>query len=66
MGRTNIVLDDELVAEGLKLTHARSIRELVHRSLADLVSRLKREKMLEMRGRGEWEGDLGDLRGDPS
>ena len=66
MARTNIVLDDELVAEGMRLTESKSIRELVNRSLAELVSRLKRERMLELRGRGDWEGDLSELRGDAS
>ena len=37
--RTNIVLDDELVAEGMRLTGAKTKRELVHRALAELVER---------------------------
>jgi Arc/MetJ family transcription regulator len=64
MGRTNIVLDEELVAEGLKLSRAKTIRELVDRSLKAYVARLKRQKILEMRGRGGWDADLGELRGD--
>ncbi|HEX2163756.1 MAG TPA: type II toxin-antitoxin system VapB family antitoxin [Thermoanaerobaculia bacterium] len=37
--RTNIVLDDELVAEGMRLTGAKTKRELVHRALTELVER---------------------------
>jgi Arc/MetJ family transcription regulator len=65
MARTNIVLDDGLVAEGLELSRARSIRELVDRSLRELVARLKRQRILELRGRGGWQGDLSEMRGDP-
>ena len=64
MGRTNIVLDDDLIAEGLALSRAKTIRDLVDRSLRAYVSRLKRLKILELRGRGGWDADLGELRSD--
>ena len=64
MGRTNIVLDDDLVAEGLELSRAKTIRDLVDRSLRAYVARLKRQKILELRGRGGWEANLGELRND--
>ena len=64
MQRTNVVLDERLVAEGLELTRAKSIRDLVDRSLRELVARLKRQKILELRGCNAWEGDLGAMRGD--
>jgi len=64
MQRTNIVLDEALVAEGLALSRAKSIRDLVDRSLRELVARLKRQQILAMRGCGQWEGDLGAMRGD--
>lgn len=35
--RTRIVLDDELVAEAIQVTHARSKREVVDRALRELV-----------------------------
>jgi Arc/MetJ family transcription regulator len=64
MQRTNVVLDERLVAEGLELTRAKSIRDLVDRSLRELVARLKRQKILELRGSNAWEGDLGAMRDD--
>jgi hypothetical protein len=49
--RTNIVLDDELVAEGMRLTGARSKRELVHRALAELVERRRPQDWQDLVGK---------------
>ena len=60
--RTNIVLDDELVNEGLRLTHLRTKKDLVNYALKELVTRKKRKSILELEGKLAWEGDLEDLR----
>ena len=62
MGRTNIVLDDQLVREGLRRFHCRSKRELVHLALSELLNRSRRRELLALRGQVKWEGDLGELR----
>ena len=63
MGRTNIVLDDRLVREGLRRFRCRSKRELVHLALTELLNRAKRrDDLLALRGLVKWEGDLGELR----
>lgn len=49
--RTNIVLDDELVAEGMRLTGARSKRELVHRALSELVERRRPQDCQDLVGK---------------
>ncbi len=49
--RTNIVLDDELVAEAFKLTNARTKRELVHLALQELVQRRKAKDLLDLAGK---------------
>lgn len=36
--RTNIVLDDELVAEAMRVTRARTKKEVVERALRELVA----------------------------
>ncbi|NPV58262.1 MAG: type II toxin-antitoxin system VapB family antitoxin [Actinobacteria bacterium] len=56
--RTNIVMDDELVAEAFRLTGARTKKELVDLALRDLVARKKRKEILALEGKVEWEGDL--------
>jgi Arc/MetJ family transcription regulator len=43
--RTNIVLDEALIKEAIRLTQARSRREVVHIALQELV-RLRREQQM--------------------
>jgi Arc/MetJ family transcription regulator len=59
--RTNIVLDDKLVAEGLRLSKLGSKKDLVNSALKEYVARRKRQNLLKYRGAG-WEGDLNELR----
>jgi len=62
MLRTNIELDEKLVNEAMKLTHKKTKKELVNYALKELVSTLKRKKLLELEGRVEWTGDLAEMR----
>ena len=55
--RTNIVLDDELVAEGMRLTGAKTKRELVHRALAELVERTMPKDLSDLAGRIRFRDD---------
>jgi len=48
--RTNIVLDDELVEQGLALTGAKSKRELVNTALQELVQRRKKKNLCNLAG----------------
>ena len=60
--RTNIELDDELIAEGLEYTGLKTKRELVDYALKELVKRKKRKAMLELEGKLHWGGDLDQMR----
>jgi Arc/MetJ family transcription regulator len=60
--RTNIVLDDKLVKEAMKLTGKRTKRELIDYALHELVRRQKRLALLNLRGKIHWEGDLDEMR----
>lgn len=62
MARTNILLDDRLVKQGLRIYKCKSKRELVHLALNELISQAKRRTLLELRGKVKWEGDLGEMR----
>jgi len=62
MLRTNIELDEKLVKEGLKLTRKKTKKDLVNHALQELVSRMKRKKLLELEGKVKWTGKLNDLR----
>lgn len=56
--RTNIVLDDALVARAMDLTGARTKREVVHRALSDLVERRTRKNLLDLAGEVDFASDF--------
>lgn len=60
--RTNIVLDDKLVEEGLKLTRLRTKKDLVNLALRELIERRRRKRILKLEGKVEWEGSLDEMR----
>ena len=62
MLRTNIELDEKLVDEAMKLTHKKTKKELVNYALKELVSKIKRKKLLELEGKVQWTGDLDEMR----
>jgi len=49
--RTNIVLDEKLVKEGLKLTKLKTKKDLVNLALKELVARRRRKKILKLENR---------------
>jgi len=50
--RINIVLDDKLVAEAIKLARVRVKREAVDLALRELVARHRRKNILHLVGQG--------------
>ena len=62
--RTNIVLDTHLVDTGLKLTGLKTRRELVDFALRELVRHQQQKKLLDLKGKIDWEGDLEAMRTD--
>ncbi|GAB4262902.1 MAG: hypothetical protein Kow0092_13490 [Deferrisomatales bacterium] len=56
--RTNIVIDDELLRTAMRLTHARTKREVVDLALRRLVQLERQREALSLEGTVEWEGDL--------
>ena len=62
--RTNIVIDDELMKQVLKLTGLKTKREAVEQGLKTLLRLKQQEKIREYRGKLAWEGDLDQMRRD--
>ncbi len=62
MLRTNIEIDEKLVKEAMKLTNKKTKKELVNYALRELVSKMKRKRLLELEGKVEWTGNLGKMR----
>ena len=60
--RTNIIIDDELMAEAMKATGAKTKTDAIHEALRQMV-RAHQQLMSfrALKGLG-WEGDLEDMR----
>ncbi len=64
MKRTNLVLDERLLEEAVRLSGERTYSGAVERALEDFVRRVRAKRILELAGSGLWEGDLSRMRGD--
>ena len=62
--RTNIVIDDDLMKEVLKLTGLKTKREAVEQGLKTLLRLKRQEQIRDYRGKLRWEGDLDAMRRD--
>jgi len=62
--RTNIVIDDELVAEAQRLTGISTKRGVVEEALRLLVRLKRQEAVKAWRGKLPWDGDLETMRRD--
>ena len=62
--RTNIVIDDKLMAEALKATGARTKKEAVELGLKTLIRLKRQERIRGYRGKLRWAGDLEKMRTD--
>ncbi|MCA9433935.1 MAG: type II toxin-antitoxin system VapB family antitoxin [Candidatus Omnitrophica bacterium] len=62
MGRTNVVLDDELVKKCLAATGLKTRRELIDYALREVLRHKNQRRLLELKGRVNWEGDLETMR----
>ncbi|HEV8129873.1 MAG TPA: type II toxin-antitoxin system VapB family antitoxin [Acidobacteriota bacterium] len=64
MKRTNLVLDEDLLEEAMRLSGERTYSRTVERALSDYVRRIKARQILQLAGSGLWEGDLAEMRED--
>ncbi len=62
--RTNIVIDDELMARALKISGLKTKRAVVESGLRLLVKLKDQEQIRAARGKLPWEGDLDRSRTD--
>jgi Arc/MetJ family transcription regulator len=60
--RTNIVLDEKVVAKARKVTGITTTKAVVDFALRELVRRSEISKLLELEGDVEWVGDLHQMR----
>jgi len=62
--RTNIVIDDSLMAEAMRVTGLRTKREAVELGLKTLIRQREQNAIRGLRGRLAWHGDLDAMRTD--
>jgi Arc/MetJ family transcription regulator len=62
--RTNIVIDDKLMKDALRVTGAKTKREAVELGLQTLVRLNRQAQARQYKGKLKWEGDLEDMRTD--
>jgi len=55
--RTNIVLDENLVKEAMKLSRTKTKRELVNQALREFVASRKRLNLMDLAGKIEFAKD---------
>ena len=62
--RTNIEIDDKLMADTLRATGLRTKREAVELALRTLLRLRQQESLKRLRGKVDWQGDLEVMRRD--
>ncbi|MFO1195640.1 MAG: type II toxin-antitoxin system VapB family antitoxin [Burkholderiaceae bacterium] len=62
--RTNIVIDDRLMEEALRLTGLKTKKEAVELGLRTLLRLGRQEQIRRLRGKLDWRGNLEAMRGD--
>ncbi len=66
MKRTNLVLDESLLEQAVRLSGERTYSRTVSRALEEFVRRIQARRILDLAGSGLWQGDLRSLRRDGS
>lgn len=62
--RTNIQIDDHLMADALRATGLKTKREAVELGLRTLVKLGHQRELRDLRGKLDWQGDLDAMRHD--
>lgn len=64
MKRTNLVVNEQLLEEAVRLGGERTYSRTVERALEEFVRRIKARRILDLAGTGLWEGNLSVVRED--
>jgi Arc/MetJ family transcription regulator len=62
--RTNIIIDDTLMNEALKLSGYKTKKETVEEGLRLLIALKSQARVRKYRGKLKWDGDLEKMRAD--
>jgi Arc/MetJ family transcription regulator len=64
MKRTNLVLDEQLLAEAVKVLGVKTYSASVNVALEEVLRTRKIQSLPELFAQVSWEGDLAEMRGD--
>ena len=64
MKRTNVVLDEHLLEEAVRVSGERTYARTIERALEEMVRRAKAHGIDQLAGSGLWVGDLAEMRND--
>ena len=62
--RTNIVIDDSLMAEAMRLSSIKTKKGIIDQALRLLVQVKRQEAIRQLKGKLSWEGNLEEMRRD--
>lgn len=62
--RTNIVIDDKLIADAMKASGAPTKKAVVDEALRLMIRIKAQQELMSLRGKIRWEGDLDAMRTD--
>jgi hypothetical protein len=64
MKRTNVVLDEHLLEEAVRVSGERTYARTIERALEEMVRRAKAQSIDQLAGSGLWVGNLSEMRND--
>jgi Arc/MetJ family transcription regulator len=64
MKRTNVVLDEDLLEEAVRISGERTYARTIERALREMVRRAEARGIDQLAGSGLWVGSLSEMRGD--
>jgi len=64
MKRTNVVLDEQLLAQALRVSGEPTYSRTIERALREMVRREQARGIDQLAGSGLWVGNLADMRAD--
>lgn len=64
--RTNIDIDDDLLADAMRAAGTTTKKATVEAGLRELIRRRRIRAVRELRGKVEWAGDLDEMRSGPA
>lgn len=64
MKRTNVVLDESLLEEAIRVSGERTDSAAINRALKDFVGHARSRQILTLAGTGLWQGELSAVRED--